>query len=105
MDRVRAPPVHVPASERHLARRAIEREDPLFTVSVREVPDVEIGGLVGEHRRGTAGRGVLIVDRQDGYRHVALTSPPAVAEITSGPCWRGGNSAGRWRRIRGRGGH
>ena len=27
MDRMRAAPVHVPASERRLARRAIERED------------------------------------------------------------------------------
>src|SRR6266545_6399049 len=36
--------VNVPNSEGRLARRAIERGDPLFAVSVREVPDVVTSG-------------------------------------------------------------
>ena len=61
MDDVRGPPVNVPASENRLARRTIEREDPLFAGPVLEVADVEISGLVAERRWDTARRGVLVV--------------------------------------------
>jgi hypothetical protein len=62
--RVRAGPADVPAPEPRLARRAIEREDPLLAVPILEVSDVEVGGLIAEGRRDPARRGVVVVNRQ-----------------------------------------
>jgi len=78
-DGVRDPPVDVPASEPRLTRRAIEREDPLFAVSILEIPDVEVSGFVAERQWNPARGRVVVVNRQDGRGHVALSSPAVVA--------------------------
>jgi len=66
--RVRTGPAGVPAPEPGLARRAIEREDPLLAVPVLEVSDVEVGGLGAEGRRDPARRGMARTSPRSGGR-------------------------------------